>query len=728
MLTKLNSRSSSKLSRRIVLKGSAALSGAFVLATFVPFRAFAAKAGDPPAPNAFVKIGADNSVTVMIKHLDKGQGVTTGLPTIVAEELDADWSQMRFAFAPSNPELYNNILFGPIQGTGGSSSIANSYEQLRKAGAAARAMLVAAAADEWKVPASEITVDKGVIRHSASGKSSEFGPLAAKAASMPVPQQVTLKDPKDFKLIGKKVSRLDSPDKTSGKTVYSMDIKRPGQLTAVVAHPPRFGGKVKSVDDAAAKRVAGVVEVLQIPTGVAVLAKDTWSALKGREALKIEWDLSGAESRSSSAIMADYKANAKNGVPAGKRGDAAKALAEAAKVIEAEYEFPYLAHAPMEPLNGTIEPVNNGAGAVLWAGSQFQTIEHGTMAAILGLKPENVSINTVMAGGSFGRRATTTADYVAETAMIVKAHGMKAPIHLVWTREDDTKSGYYRPMVYHKVRAGIDKDGNITGWEHAIAGKSIMIGTPFEAAYVKDGVDPFSIEGIVDMPYKVPDFAATLLNTKEGVPVLWWRSVGHTHTAQVIEGMIDELARAAGKDPVEFRLGMLKDHPRHTAVLKLAAEKAKWGEKLSRGKGRGVAVHESFHSVVAMVTDVTVEAGKVKVDRIVAAVDCGTAVNPDNVVAQVEGSIGFTLSSVMRNKITLKDGEVEQGNFDTYEPTRISEMPKVEVHLVGSSAPPTGIGEPGVPCIAPSIANAIFDATGKRLRSLPLDTNALSGV
>jgi isoquinoline 1-oxidoreductase subunit beta len=727
-MTNSNNRSSSKLSRRTVLKGSAALSGAFVLATFVPFKAFAAKFGDPPAPNAFVKIGADNTVTVMIKHLDMGQGVTTGLPTLVAEELDADWAQMRFAFAPSNPELYNNILFGPIQGTGGSSSIANSYEQLRNAGAAARAMLVAAAADEWKVPASEITVDKGVIKHSASGKSSPFGPLATKAAAMPVPQQVTLKDPKDFKLIGKRLSRLDSPDKTSGKAVYSLDIKRPGQLTAVVAHPPRFGGKVKSLDDTAAKKVAGVVDVLQIPTGVAVLAKDTWSALKGREALKIEWDLSGAESRSSSAIMADYKANAKNGVPAGQRGDAGKALAEAAKVVEAEYEFPYLAHAPMEPLNGTIEPVNNGSGAVLWAGSQFQTIEQGTMAAILGLKPENVSINTLMAGGSFGRRATTTADYVAEIAMIVKAHGLKAPIHLVWSREDDTRSGYYRPMVYHKVRAGIDKDGNIVGWEHAIAGKSIMIGTPFEAAYVKDGVDRLAVEGVVDMPYKVPNFAATLLNTKEGVPVLWWRSVGHTHTAQVIEGMIDELARAAGKDPVEFRLGMLKDHPRHTAVLKLAAEKAKWGEKLPKGKGRGVAVHESFRSVVAMVTDVTVEAGKVKVDRIVAAVDCGTAINPDNVAAQVEGSIGFTLSSVLRNKITLKDGEVEQGNFDTYEPTRMSEMPKVEVHLVGSSAPPTGIGEPGVPCIAPSIANAVFDATGKRLRSLPLDTNALSGA
>ncbi|MDJ1159799.1 xanthine dehydrogenase family protein molybdopterin-binding subunit [Chelatococcus sp. SYSU_G07232] len=716
-------------SRRTFLKGAGALGGAFVLATQLPLtgKAFAAKPGDPPAPNAFVRITPDNTVTVLIKHIDMGQGVTTGLPTIVAEELDADWGQMRFAFAPANAEVYNNLFFGPVQGTGGSTSTANSWEQLRKAGAAMRSMLVAAAAETWRVPAAAITVEKGVVRHAASGRSATFGELAAKAATMPVPAEVKLKDPREFKLIGTRLPRLDTPDKITGRGTYALDVRRPGQLTAVVAHPPRFGGRVKGIDAGEAKKVPGVIDVVEIPTGVAVVAKDTWSAIRGREALRVTWDFSAAENRSSEAIMAEYKAlAAKPGLKAAARGDVGKALAGAAKVLEAEFEFPYLAHAPMEPLNGVIEPTPGGA--TIWTGSQFQTIEQAVVGSILGLAPEKVAITSTYAGGSFGRRATPNADYLAEAATIARATGMKAPIHLVWTREDDMKAGRYRPMVYHKVRAGLDARGRLVGWEHVIVGKSILAGTPFEGMLVKDGIDATTVEGVADMPYAVPDFLATVHNTKEGVPVLWWRSVGHTHTGHAVETFMDELAHAAGKDAVAFRLDLLAHHPRHVGVLKLAAEKAGWGEALPKGRGRGIAVHESFSSYVAMVADVTVSGGKLKVDRIVAAVDCGLAINPDVVRAQVEGAVGFALSSVLRNRVTLKDGEVQETNFDGFEPTRMSEMPKVEVHILPSAEPPTGIGEPGVPCLAPAIGNAVFAATGKRLRSLPLDLASLSGT
>ncbi|MGK9236077.1 xanthine dehydrogenase family protein molybdopterin-binding subunit [Inquilinus limosus] len=712
--------------RRSFLKGAGALGGALVIAAHLPLARRAMAAAGDLAPNAFVRVAPDDTVTVLIKHCEMGQGVTTGLTTIVAEEIDADWGQMRFEFAPADAKLYNNLAFGPIQGTGGSTSIANSWDQLRKAGAAARAMLVQAAAAEWQVPAGEITVEKGVLRH-ASGKSARFGELAAKAAALTPPAEVTLKDPKAFTLVGGHVPRLDTPAKITGKAGFSIDVRRPGQLTALVAHPPRFGGAVKSVDAAAAKQVPGVVDIVTIPTGVAVVAKDTWSAMKGREALKVEWDFGQAEGRSTDALMADYKAIAQTpGLTAAKRGDAAAALKNAAKLVEAEFEFPYLAHAPMEPLNGVLEPTADGA--IWWAGSQFQTIEQATIAAILGLKPEQVTINSAYTGGSFGRRATPTADYAAEAAMILKATGMKAPIHLMRTREDDMRAGYYRPMVYHKVRAGLDADGKISGWEHVIVGKSIMIGTSFEAFAVKDGIDATSVEGASDTHYAVPDLTATVHNAKEGVPVLWWRSVGHTHTAHAMETVIDELAHAAGQDPVAFRLALLRDQPRHAGVLSLVAEKAGWGQPLPAGKGRGVAVHKSFETYVATVAEVSVEGGALKVDRVVVAVDCGIAVNPDVIRAQVEGSVGFALSVVLRNRITLQDGEVEQANFDTYEPTRMSEMPKVEVHIVPSAEPPTGIGEPGVPGLAPAIGNAVFAATGQRLRSLPLDLSKLTST
>jgi isoquinoline 1-oxidoreductase beta subunit len=709
------------------LQSSAIAAGALVVGTHVNFgKAFAATAKDGPMPNAFVRITPDNTVTVIIKHLDMGQGNTTGLATIVADELDADWAQVRTEFAPANAELYNNLLFGPVQGTGGSTAIANSWEQLRKAGAAARAMLVSAAADNWKVPAAEITVTRGVLAH-ASGKRATFGELAAKAAALPMPGEVKLKDPKDWVYIGKHVPRIDSIAKTTGMAGYALDIRRPGMLTAVVARSPRFGGTVKSFDASAAKAITGVVDVVQIPQGVAVLARDTWTAMKGREALKVVWDDGKAETRSSDKMFADYRnlAAGPGGRSAAKSGDAAAALSSAAKVIEAEFSFPYLAHAPMEPLNGVIEIKSDGS-AECWAGSQFQTVEQATVAAVLGIKPEQVKINTVWAGGSFGRRATPNADYFAEMAAIAKASGGKAPVHLVWTREDDIKGGRYRPMVYHRIRAGLDAAGSIVGWDQKIVAQSFFIGTPLEAMTVKNGIDATVVEGAADLPYRTGSLSVDWHLAESPVTTLWWRSVGHTHTAQATEVMIDTLAHAAGKDPVAFRLELLRDHPRHSAVLKLAAEKGGWGEKLPPGRGRGIAVHESFSSFVAMTADVTVaKDGSVRVDRVVAAVDCGVPVNPDVIRAQVESGVGYGLGAALRNQITLTNGVVDQSNFDGYEPLRMSDMPTVEVHIVPSQEPPTGIGEPGLPPLAPAVSNAIFAATGKRLNSLPWDFKSL---
>jgi isoquinoline 1-oxidoreductase beta subunit len=718
--------------RRAFLLGAAAASGALVIGLTVDFKgvmAAAPAAGpNPPAdPNAFIRIAPDDTVTVIVKHLDKGQGVTTGFATIVADELDADWAQMRTEFAPADSKRYNNLFWGPAQGTGGSTSVANSWTQLRKAGAAARAMLVEAAAAEWGVPAGEIRVAGGELSHS-SGRSGRFGAFATKAAGLPVPQEPRLKDPSQWVYIGKQVARLDSVEKTSGRAIYGLDVRRPGMLTAVVAHPPLFGARLATLDDAKARAVPGVVDVVRIPTGVAVVAKDTWSAMKGREALGLTWDDSRAEKRSTDVILGDYRASAaRPGLVAATRGDAPVAIGRASRVIEAEFTFPYLAHAAMEPMNGTVARNPDGSYEA-WGGFQIQTIDQATVAAILGVSPDKVKLNTVWAGGSFGRRATPQADWIAEAAHILKATGEKAPIHLVWTREDDMMAGYYRPMVLHKVQVGLDARGSISGWDHVIVGKSILMGTPFEAMMIKNGVDATSVEGASDTAYALPALRVSVHNAKEAVPVLWWRSVGHTHTAHVVETLVDEAAHAAGQDPVAYRLALLKDAPRQTAVLRLAAEKAGWGEPLPKGRGRGVSVHESFGSCVAMVADVSAGEGGIRVERIVAAVDCGLPINPDVIRAQIEGSVGFALSAVLRNRITLKDGAVQETNFDSYAPTRMGEMPRVEVHIIPSEQPPTGIGEPGVPTIAPAIGNAVFAATGRRLRSLPLDLESLKGV
>jgi isoquinoline 1-oxidoreductase beta subunit len=693
--------------------------------------------GDYSTP--FVRIDPDNTVTVICKHVEAGQGVWTGLPAVVAEELDASWSQMRAESSPAQVPTYGNFAFGPkgnVQGTGGSTSMANSWDQLRHAGAFARAMLVQAAANRWKVPAAEITVSDGVVAHS-SGKHATFGELAADAGKLPIPKDVKLKDPSQFKLIGteKRLPRLDSHSKSTGTQTFAIDVMLPDMMTAMVLRPPRFGAKVQSIDAAAAKATPGVVDVVQIPRGVAVVARDTWSAKKGREALKVVWDESGSEKRSTGALFEEYRriSGGADAVKVEKKGDAEAALQKAAKVLDFEFEFPYLAHAPMEPLTAAAK-LSPGK-CEIWAGCQFQTIDQANAAQAAGLRPDQVTIYTLAAGGTFGRRANPESDYIVEAVTIAKAMGTGNPVKLIWTREDDITGGRYRPATYHHVRAGLSQGGKLLAVEQHIVNQSIMAGTPF-AAMMKDGVDPTAVEGGTTEQYEVENAHVTWTPAKVGVPILWWRSVGHTHTAFVKEVVADELAAAAGQDPVAYRLSLLEKHPRSAAVLKLAAEKAGWDKPFPTGKaangsfrGRGVAVHESFGSVVAHIVEVTVTDGSVKVDRVVTAVDCGIAVTPDVVRAQMQSGIGYGLSAALYGKISLTDGRVDQSNFHQYRVLRINEMPRViEIHIVPSMNPPSGVGEPGTPPIAPAVANAVRAATGIKLRKLPFDLAAAKAM
>ncbi|MCW5771560.1 MAG: xanthine dehydrogenase family protein molybdopterin-binding subunit [Rhodospirillaceae bacterium] len=669
--------------------------------------------------NAFVRIGTDDTVTVIAKHLEMGQGIYTGLATILAEELDAAWAQVRVESAPADATLYNNLNFGPMQGTGGSSSVANSFQQLRQAGAAARAMLVAAAAARWKVPAGEISVEAGIVQHAQSGRTARFGELAEAAAKQPVPSAIRLKDPKDFTLVGTTLPRVDSVAKTTGTARFAMDIRLSGMLTAVVARPPQFGATVKSFDAAKAKAVAGVRHVVKIPSGIAVVAENTWAAMKGRELLAIEWDDSKAEKRGTAELLTEYRALAdRPGAVAKKRGDVEGAFGGAAKILEARFDFPYLAHAPMEPLDCVV--LLTPTSCEIWAGDQFQTVDQMNAAAALGLKPAQVKINTTLAGGSFGRRANAASDYIVEGVQIARAIKGVAPVRLVWTREDDIRGGKYRPLYHHRMKAAIGGDGMPVAWQHRIVGQSILGATPF-AAMVKGGIDSTSVEGATNLPYAIPNFQVELHTTEVGVPVLWWRSVGSTHTAFSTEVMIDEMARAAGKDPVAYRLSLLTEHLRHRRALTLAAKMADWSAPLPPGRFRGVALHESFRSYVAEIAEVSVAAdGAFKVERVVCAVDCGIAINPDVIRAQMEGGIGYGLSAALGEAVTLEGGRVVQSNFHDYAPLRITDMPRVEVHIVKSGAAPTGVGEPGVPPIGPAVANALAAATRKGIRSLPL--------
>jgi isoquinoline 1-oxidoreductase subunit beta len=669
--------------------------------------------------NAFIEIGADNTIRVLNKHIEFGQGTTTGFVTLVAEELDASWEQMRFGFAPADNKIYGNDLMGGMQGTGGSSAMADSFEKYRRAAAGARAMLLAAAAK--KLGSAGLKIEKGVISTADGAKKATFGELAVDAAkeTPPAAAALTFKDPANYVYVGKTFKRIDAPGKVNGTAIFGMDYRPAGALTAVIAKPPRFGATVKSFDAAETKKIAGVTDVVQIPQGVAVLAKDMWAAIKGREALKVEWDDTKAEKRGSDQIMADYKKLAAGpGTNVRKDGDVGAALKAAKKTITAEYEFPYLAHACLETMNCTV--VLKSDSCEIWSGSQMPTADQQTAAGIAGLKPEQVKINSMLAGGSFGRRITPTADIVNEAVHIAKAIGGKAPVKLVHTREDDIKGGWYRPMTLHKLTAGFDAKGAPTAWDHRVVTQGILAGTPF---LPPGQMDFTATEGSTTLPYGFPNLSVDVHLATTGVPVLWWRAVGSTHSAYATEVFIDEVARAAKKDPVEFRRELLAKHPRHLAVMNLAAEKAGWGTPLPKGRARGIAVHESFRSFVAQVAEITVkDDGSFTVDRVVCAVDCGVVVNPDVVTAQMEGGIGFGLSAALHEAVTLTDGVVDQSNFSDYTILRASEMPKIEVHIVPSTEKPTGVGEPGTPPIAPAVANAILAATGKVPRKLPMGT------
>jgi isoquinoline 1-oxidoreductase beta subunit len=674
------------------------------------------------APNAFLSIEPDDSITVYAKHLEMGQGVYTGLATILADELGADWGKIKVASAPADAKLYNNLFWGTVQGTGGSSSIANSWKQLRVAGAQARTMLLAAAAQSWGVPASELAAESGSILHPPSGRKQSFGSLAAAARLQTPPQDPVLKTRDQYQLIGKPRSlRIDGAAKTKGQAQFAMDVREPGQIVALVARPPRPGARLKSVDATAAKAIKGVLEVVEIPQGVAVLAESFWPAKKGREALVLTWDDSQAFKGSSDDLAKEYRALlGKSGLVAVKHGDWQEQSKQAAQKLEASFVFPYLAHAPMEPLNCVIKL--GPQGCEIWAGSQSQTGDQGRAAAILELEPQQVTIHTMLAGGSFGRRANPTSDYISEAAAIAKATRLRnRPIHLMWTREDDLRGGYYRPLTMHRVAAGLDKQGKALFWHQRLACQSILKAAGMQP---KDGLDPTSLEGASDLAYAIPHRQCELHSPEGPVTVLWWRSVGHTHTAFVAESVVDELAALAGKDPVAFRLDLLTERPRHQAVLKKAAEMAGWGRKLPAGTGLGVAVHGSFGSVVAEVAQVKVENGSYRVEKVWCAVDCGIAVNPDIVKAQMEGGIGYGLSALLREQIVIREGQVTASNFHDYAPLRMSEMPEVEVAIMPSDADPSGVGEPGLPPLAPAVANAIAAVTGKRLRELPLRLEA----
>ena len=712
------------LTRRSVLASAAGAGLVIAVGGFAPREAQAAAPGvegtarGPLAPNAFIRVGSDNLVTIVCKHHEMGQGNTTGLASMAADELDADWALVRTEYAPANAKLYNNLAFGELQGTGGSSAIANSFMQMRAAGATARAMLVAAAAEAWKVPPGEVKASQSVLSH-ASGKRASYGEMAVAASRQTPPADPVLKTAAQFNFMGKDRStpRVDSPSKCNGTAVYTIDVKLPGLRTAVIAWPPSFGARLVSFDATAAKKVKGVTDVVQVPEGVAVVATGTWAALQGRRALKLVWDESASGKLDSEALLAQYRAqSAQPGTPFARPAAAEPRGADAAKTIEAVYEFPFLAHAAMEPMN-CVAWLHDGM-LETWGGHQFPSFDQMFAAKAAGLPVEKVKLHTLVSGGSFGRRANAWSDFTVAAVNVAKAIGGRAPVRVQYTREDDMSAGLYRPMVVHAVKASLAADGSIAGWQHTIVGQSIMAGTAM-AAMVKDGIDPTSVEGVKGTAYALPMMSADLHSPALAVRPLWWRSVGSTHTAYVMETMMDELAAAAGRDPVAFRLALLGKSERAAGVLQLAADKAGWGKPVRDGVAQGIAVHESFGSFVAQVAEVSMQGGKVKVERVVCAVDCGVAVNPDIVRAQMEGCIGFALGALYYGEIDVRNGRAVQRNFDTYKSLRINEMPQVEVHIVQSTAAPSGVGEPGVPPLAPAVANAVARLGGPRVRRLP---------
>lgn len=718
------------LSRRSFLRVSASALGGLLVSLYLDFPLAAQEGAQPQAkvypPDAFIHIRPDGKILITVNRLEFGQGVQTSLPMALADELDADWSQVIAELAPA-ADVYKDPVFG-IQMVGGSGSIAHSFQQYRELGARTRAMLVATAADRWKVDPSQCRTEASVV-HGPGGKSATYAELADAAAKQPVPATVQLKSPGQFRLIGKNVKRLDSRAKCNGSQKFGLDLDLPGMKTALIAHPPVFGGRVKRFDDQAARSVSGVQEIFEVPltkgSGVAVVADKFWTAKQARDRLKIEWDLASVEHADTAQLTAQYKQLAQTpGNVAADHGDhkAMDAIAPANRII-AEYEFPYLAHAPMEPLNTTVR--FDGDRAEVWAPSQFQTVDQAAIAETLGLKPEQVTFHTEMAGGGFGRRAVIDSHVQREAASIAKRL-RGTPVKLVWTREEDIQGGYYRPMHVHRVEVGVGQDGMPAAWRHVIVGQSLVTGTPFAAMLVKNGVDETAVEGAADTHYNIPDFHVSAHHPTVNVPVLWWRSVGHTHTAFVMETLVDELATRAKAAPITYRRKLLKTDAAAGKLrrsLDLLDEKSSsWRNNLPRGHALGVACHESFGTAVACAVDVSIENRRPRIHRVTIALDPGIAVNPLTIESQFQAGVTFGLTQLMsKGAITLKDGRVEQRNFDGYAPPYIADAPvAVDVHIVPSSEAPTGCGEPPVPVISPAVVNALSKLTGKRYRSLPL--------
>ena len=711
------------ISRRGFVAGATSSLAGLAVSFYVPDRAarvlqalqsIPPTGGELPPANAFLRIAPDDTVTVVLAHSEMGQGIWTSLPMLIAEELECDWAKVRAEHAPV-ATVYQ-MPGAPYQITGGSTTTRGEFERYRTVGAVARNMLLRAAAARWQCAPDTLVVEKGVIRNGA--RRLRYGEVADDAMRLAPPGSVQLKDPKDWTLLGKPTRRLDSFDKITGRATFGIDVAFPGLRTAVVLRPPAFGARLVRYDDTAALDIPGVEKVVRTENGIAVVAKHFWAAKRGRDALVAEWQKPDGGGVNSDALIADYRKTARSpGLSAVAVGDVSAALAAAATRLVAEYDLPFLAHAPMEPLNCAVKI--DGDRCEIWTGTQFQTADQRNAAAILGTTIDKVQIHTTFLGGGFGRRGSPHSDFVGEAVAVAKAAGV--PVKVVWTREDDIRGGYYRPAYLHRVQVGLAANGTPIAWDHVLVGQSVLLSAAKGVEPVTNGIDRTSVEG-TESPYVegVPARRVSLHTTTTAVPVLWWRSVGNSHTAFVIESMVDEMAYAAKRDPLEYRLALLAGKPRFVAALQLAAEQAGWGSPPPVGRARGLAVHESFGTIIAHVAEVSAEGGQIKVHKFTCAVDCGTALNPLTIDAQVQSAIVFGLSAALHGKLTIKDGRVQESNFHDYPPLRMVETPAINVHIIQSGAPIGGMGEPGAAPVAPAVANAVFALTGQRLRSLPL--------
>lgn len=711
--------SDASLSRRTFLATSAAVSGGLIVGLYLPFGRSDAAGSEAFEPNAFVRIGSDGQVVLTMPYVEMGQGTYTSIPMLIAEELDVSLNQVRLEHAPPNEKLYANPLLG-VQATGNSNAMRGAWKPLREAGATARMMLVAAAAKRWEVDAKSCRAQDGEVIHTPTGRRLKYGELAAEAAKMPAPTGVALKSPGEFKLIGTPAKRLDAPGKVNGTALYGLDARPAGVKIATLAQSPTFGGRVKNLDDTAAKAVKGVRQIVRLDDAVAVVADHMGAAKKGLEALKIEWDDGPHAALATDEIARQLdQATLGSGAVAQNIGDADKAMAGAATKVEATYQVPFLAHATMEPMNCTVHVRKDACD--IWIGSQAVARVQAMAAQAAGLPVEKVMVHNHLIGGGFGRRLEADG---AVRAVEIGKH-VDGPVKVVWTREEDIQHDMYRPYWFDRISAGLDQQGRLVAWKNRFAGSSVI--ARWLPPGFKDGLDPDSTEGAIDLVYDLPNFHVEYVRVEPpAIPTAFWRSVGPSHNVFVTESFIDELAAAAKQDPVDFRRSLLGKNPRAKAVLDLAAEKAGWGQPLPKGRGRGVSLQNAFGSLLAQVAEVEVSKdGAVRVRRVVCAMDCGTVVNPDTVQAQLMSGIVFGATAALYGEITLKNGRVEQTNFDTYQVLRMNEAPVVEVHLVKSTEPPGGMGETGTSAIVPAIANAIFAATGKRLRKMPVDASAL---